>query len=206
MYILLLVFPVVFKDKCYHIAYIRGFLDGSGIKNLSAVQEPQETWVQSLGWEGPWVRKVPGGGHSNPLQYSCLKNPMERGAWQTIVHRIAKSRTQLKQLSTHAYMQSIYCFSACFCLSNICLNSVCEVLVAQSCPALCDPMDCSQPGFSVHGISQARILEGVAIPFSRGSSQLRTLLSVYKSTSFLQLSRIPEYTKFTLTIHVLVDI
>ena len=48
-----------------------------------------------------------------------------------------------------------------------------KVLVAQSCPALCDPMDCSSPGSSVHGILQARILEWVTIPFSRGSSQLR---------------------------------
>ena len=47
------------------------------------------------------------------------------------------------------------------------------VLVAQSCPILCDPMDCSPPDFSVHGILQARILEWVAIPFSRGSSQPR---------------------------------
>ena len=45
-----------------------------------------------------------------------------------------------------------------------------KVLVAQSCPTLCNPMDCSPPGFSVHGILQARILEWVAIPFSRGSS------------------------------------
>ena len=42
----------------------------------------------------------------------------------------------------------------------------------QSCPALCDPMDWN-PGSSVHGILQARILEWVAIPFSRGSSQPR---------------------------------
>ena len=40
--------------------------------------------------------------------------------------------------------------------------------VAQSCPTLCDLMDCSPPGSSVHGISHARILEWVAIPFSRG--------------------------------------
>ena len=38
------------------------------------------------------------------------------------------------------------------------------------CPALCDPMDCSPPGFSVHGILQARILEWIAMPSSRGSS------------------------------------
>ena len=42
-----------------------------------------------------------GGGHGNPLQYSCLENPMDRGAWWAIVHRVAQSRTQLKQLSTH---------------------------------------------------------------------------------------------------------
>ena len=44
------------------------------------------------------------------------------------------------------------------------------VLIAQLCPTLCDPMDYSWPGSSVHGILQARILEWVAIPFSRGSS------------------------------------
>ena len=43
----------------------------------------------------------------------------------------------------------------------------------QSCPTLCDPMDCSPPGSSVHGILQARILEWVAISSSRGSSQPR---------------------------------
>ena len=47
------------------------------------------------------------------------------------------------------------------------------VLVTQSCPTLCDPVDCSPPGSSVHGIVQARILECVAISFSRGSSQTR---------------------------------
>ena len=45
-----------------------------------------------------------------------------------------------------------------------------KVKFAQSCPTLCDPMDCSPPGSSVHGILQARILEWVAFPFSRGSS------------------------------------
>ena len=45
--------------------------------------------------------------------------------------------------------------------------------VTQSCPTLCNPMDCSLPGSSVHGIFQARMLEWIAIPFSRGSSQPR---------------------------------
>ena len=43
----------------------------------------------------------------------------------------------------------------------------------QSCPTLCDPMDCSPPGSSVHGILQERILEWVTMPFSWGSPQLR---------------------------------
>ena len=45
--------------------------------------------------------------------------------------------------------------------------------VAQSCPTLCDPVDCNLLGFSVHGILQARILEWIAISFSRGSSRPR---------------------------------
>ena len=52
----------------------------------------------------PRVQKVcPGGGHSNPLQYSCLENPMDRGPWQATVHRVTESRTRLKQLSTHTH-------------------------------------------------------------------------------------------------------
>ena len=45
-----------------------------------------------------------------------------------------------------------------------------KVLASQSCPTLCDPINSSLPGSSVHGLLQARILEWVAIPFSRGSS------------------------------------
>ena len=52
-------------------------------------------------------------------------------------------------------------------------NCISDLTCAQSCPTLCNPMDCSLPGFSVHGILQARILEWVAIPFSRKSSLLR---------------------------------
>ena len=53
-------------------------------------------------------------------------------------------------------------WSVCVC--------VCVCSVYQSCPTLCNPMDCSLPGSSVHGIFQARILEWVAISFSRGSA------------------------------------
>ena len=43
----------------------------------------------------PWVRKIPRGGNGNPLQSSCLENPMDRGAWQATVHGVAKSWTWL---------------------------------------------------------------------------------------------------------------
>ena len=50
----------------------------------------------------PGLGRSPGGGHGNPLQYSCLENPMDRGAQRATVHRVAKCQTQLKRLSTHA--------------------------------------------------------------------------------------------------------
>ena len=43
-------------------------------------------WVRSLGWEDLLEE-----GHSNPLQYSCLENPIDRGVWQATVHRVTKS-------------------------------------------------------------------------------------------------------------------
>ena len=55
-----------------------------------------------------------------------------------------------------------YLVCACVCAKSL-----------QSCPTLCDPMDCSLPGSSVHRILQARILEWVAISYYRGSSQPR---------------------------------
>ena len=49
----------------------------------------------------PGSGRSPGEGHGNPLQCSCLENVMDRGAWQITVHRVAKSRTQLKRLNIH---------------------------------------------------------------------------------------------------------
>ena len=49
----------------------------------------------------PGSGRSPGGGQGNPLQYSCLENPMDRGAWWATVRRVTKSQTRLKQFSTH---------------------------------------------------------------------------------------------------------
>ena len=64
------------------------------------------------------------------------------------------------------------------CLSFFYLYMYVKVSVAQPCPTLCGPVACSQPGSSVYGILQARILEWVAIPFSKGSSSLRDQIQV----------------------------
>ena len=47
----------------------------------------------------PGSGRSPGRGHGNPLQYSCLENPMDRGTWQAIVLRVTKSQTKLKRLN-----------------------------------------------------------------------------------------------------------
>ena len=49
----------------------------------------------------PGSERSPGGGHGNPLQYSCLENPMDRGAWWATVHGVTMSQTRVKQLSMH---------------------------------------------------------------------------------------------------------
>ena len=75
-----------------------GFLGGSVIKNLPAnAREARD--AGSI----PGLGRSPGEGHGNPLQYSCLENPMDRGAWWATVHGVAKSRTQLKRLSMYAF-------------------------------------------------------------------------------------------------------
>ena len=93
-----------------------------------------------------------GEGNNNPLQCSCLENPRGGGAWWAAVNGVTQSRTRLKRLSS---------------------SSSSKMTVAQSWPTLCDPIDHSLPGSSVHGILQAKTLEWVAIFFSRGSSQPR---------------------------------
>ena len=67
------------------------------VKNLPAVRE---TWLGSI----PGLERFPGGGHGNPLQYSCLENPMDKGAWRAPVCGVANSQTQLKRLSIHTHI------------------------------------------------------------------------------------------------------
>ena len=81
----------------------------------------------------PGSGRSPEEGNSNPLQYSCLENPMDGGAWWAAVHGVTKSRTRPSD------------FTFTLLIKTIQFNSV-----AQSCPTFCDPMNCSTPGLPVH--------------------------------------------------------
>ena len=78
------------------------------VKNLPPVQE---TWVPSL------VGKSLGEEHGNPLQYCCLENPMDRGAWWAAVHGVAKSWTQ-SSMHIHTYMYHLLSMHTHACREN----------------------------------------------------------------------------------------
>ena len=84
------------------------------------------------------------------------------------------SQSLLKLVSIESEMLSNHLILCCslLLLSSI-FPSISKALVTQLCPILSNPMNCSPPGSSVHGIFQARILESVAISYSRGSSRPR---------------------------------
>ena len=73
------------------------------VKNLPA--NPRDAGGPGL---IPGSRRSPGKGHGNPLQYPCLKSPMDRGAWWATAHRVAKSWTRLKQLSMQIRFYRIF--------------------------------------------------------------------------------------------------
>ena len=76
-----------------------GFCGGSDGKE-SACNAREPGLVPGLG-------RPPGAGNENPPQYFRLENPMDRGAWWAIVHRVTKSRTQLKQLNTYMIQATV---------------------------------------------------------------------------------------------------
>ena len=91
---------------------------------------------------GPWVRRSPGGGNGNPLQYSCLGNPMDRGVWLATVPEATKSWEHPHRWKG---MEAINLSTILQATTKMTLS--CSL--AQSHPTLCDPMDCGMPGFPV---------------------------------------------------------
>ena len=73
------------------------------VKNLSANAKDIRD-MSSI----PGLGQSLGGGNGNPVQYSCLENPMDRGAWWATAHRVTQSWIQLKQISMHIQAPFIY--------------------------------------------------------------------------------------------------
>ena len=111
----------------------------------------------------PELGRSPEGGNGNPVQDSCLENPMDREAWWATVHGVAEDPTRLKRLSTHSpYTQKditqprekeIFPYATTWMdLESIILIEISQSVrsVAQSYPTLCHPTDCNTPGYPVH--------------------------------------------------------
>ena len=81
------------KDKCHYLQCFPGCSVGEE-SVCSAGDTGDVGLISGLG-------RSPAGGNGNPLQYSCLEKPMGSGVWRATAHRVARSWTQLKQLSTH---------------------------------------------------------------------------------------------------------
>ena len=87
------------KKNCVWVCKLKGFLNDSVVKESACQCRRYKRCRFCL-----WVRKIPGGGNDIPHQYSCLKNPMDTGAWWATIHSVSKSQTRLKRLSTHTCM------------------------------------------------------------------------------------------------------
>ena len=102
----------------------------------------------------------------NHKQQSQTKSETKKLFAKSSFSNITTNKTSLLRIYFHLLIQSLF------------LHCSKVKVLAQSCLILCEPMDCSPPGSSIHGILQARILEWVAIPFSWVSSQPRDQIRI----------------------------
>ena len=79
-------------------------------RGLSGKELPANAGVTGDVGSIPGSGRFPGGGNGNLLQYSCLENPMDRGAWWAVVHRVAKSQTQLSMHACTALLSTMYLY------------------------------------------------------------------------------------------------
>ena len=102
---------LIFVTICIVLFVLLGFPVGSEVK-VSACNAGDTGLIPGLG-------RSLGEGNGNPLQYSCLENPMDRGAWWATVHRVAKSQTQLSDF-TFTFTFSFVLYK--FCVSKFVKN------------------------------------------------------------------------------------
>ena len=116
----------------------------------------------------PWLRRFPGEENGNPLQYSCLEHPMNRGAWRATVHRVAKS---WNDWATNLYIQ----FS---------LSKFSKQIGALYCSLSLQIMELLQ--ISMPSKKKKRTLKGSLINYSSYSSLIVKFFSLHQSTLWLQ--------------------
>ena len=137
----------------------------------SATTHPRIWRCPLLGQNQPWD---PLGSCSQPAQdlvpSTSSRQPWHKAGPGNQLERKPNTPTRLPTVVSFLYVS--YAWDYLSFLDKY-VHCCVVVLVTQSCLTLCDLMDCSPPGSSVLGILQARILEWIAIPFSRGSSQPR---------------------------------
>ena len=122
---------------------------------------------------------------------------MDQEAWHAAIHGVAKSRTWLSDWTE----SKTILFNNYFAKIRLFFSKICKVSeVAQLCLTLCYPMDCILPGSSVHEIFHARVLEWVAISFSRGSSWPRDRTPVSRTAgrrfTIWATREAPKYVKY----------
>ena len=190
----------------YPLQYSQASLVAQMVKNLPAIQETQAwslgwedplekgtaTYSSILAWRNPWTEE-PGRLQSMGLQrvgydwvtftHTCpsrlaLLWHLLLGDWaDTSWQKRLNMETHMGVLRTSSWGHTCSTHPLTRAWSGWpSLISRVRMKFTQSCPTLCDPVDCSLPGFSVHGILQTR-MEWIAIPFSGGSSQPRHLVS-----------------------------
>ena len=107
------------KEICWWSLIYMGFLHGSDGKQ-SACNAGDLSSIPGSG-------RSPGGGNGNPLQHSCLENPMDRGAWQATVHGVAKSQTWLSDWHFHFQRVDTVPTTAWICLDQL----LCHLMTLQ---------------------------------------------------------------------------
>ena len=115
----------------------------------------------------PRSGRSPGEGNGHPLQYSCLRNPMDRGVWQDTIHGVAESNTTKQQQKYQLYFNKTTGKKCLYYIYTLLLPNLSYSNKVISVSFYWD----SYHFLWFHGILQTRILERVAFPFSRRSSQ-----------------------------------
>ena len=117
-----LIFLTALNSETFFLYW--GFPSGIAVKNPSA----SEGYTRDLG-SIPGLGRSPGKGNGNPLQYHCLKSPMDRGAWWATVHGVTKSRSQLSMRSHTSFTEPNFC--CYFYPLMLVLKVICMVIIRE---------------------------------------------------------------------------